>query len=118
MKKHQTWILLLIFNLSIAAQQYTNPVIRGFNPDPAICRVGEDYYLVTSSFEYAPGIPIYHSRDLVNWKLIGHVLNRKSQIDFEGYKASEGVYAPTISYHNGIFYVVVSIVKNPPPPKI
>lgn len=117
MKKHQIWVLLLIFNLSLAAQQYTNPVIQGFNPDPAICRVGEDYYLVTSSFEYAPGIPVYHSRDLVNWKLTGHVLNRRSQIDFEGYKASEGVYAPTISYHNGIFYVVVSIVKNPPPPK-
>ena len=117
MKNHQSMILLLLFSCTLAAQEYTNPVIRGFNPDPSVCRVGEDYYVVTSSFEYAPGIPIYHSKDLVNWELIGHVLNRKSQIDYEGFKASEGVYAPTIRYYNGTFYVVTSIVRNPPPPK-
>lgn len=117
MKTLQIIILITLISCNIAAQEYNNPIIRGFNPDPSICRVGEDYYMVTSSFEYVPGIPVYHSRDLVNWKLIGHVLTRKSQIDFEGYKASEGVYAPTIRYHNGTFYVVVSIVRNPPPPK-
>ena len=54
--------------------KYHNPIIRGFNPDPSICRVGEEYYLVTSSFEYFPGIPVYHSRDLVNWEQIGNCL--------------------------------------------
>ena len=117
MKTFQIVVLISFISITLTAQEYHNPVIQGFNPDPSICRVDSDYYLVTSSFEYVPGIPVYHSRDLVNWKLIGHVLTRKSQIDFEGYKASEGVYAPTIRYNKGVFYVVVSIVKNPPPVK-
>lgn len=62
--------------------KYQNPVIRGFNPDPSICRVGEDYYLVTSSFEYFPGIPVYHSRDLVNWKQIGNCLQDEEDFPF------------------------------------
>lgn len=61
-------------------RQYNNPIIRGFNPDPSICRVGEDFYLVTSSFEYFPGLPIYHSKDLVNWEQIGNCLSYENSL--------------------------------------
>jgi alpha-N-arabinofuranosidase len=88
-----------------------NPILPGFHPDPSICRVGEDYYLVTSSFVLFPGIPIYHSRDLVSWKLIGHVLDRPSQMPLPpGVRTSGGVYAPTIRYHNNRFYVTTTLV--------
>jgi alpha-N-arabinofuranosidase len=92
-------------------RQYLNPIIAGFYPDPSICRVGDDYYLVNSSFCYFPGIPIFHSRDLVGWTQIGFVLNRAE--DFSGLReadVSRGVYAPTIRYHNGIFYVITTLV--------
>lgn len=91
--------------------KYNNPIIPGFHPDPSICRVGEDYYLVTSSFEYFPGIPIYHSKDLVNWEQIGHVLTRESQLQLKrehSYIPSQGIFAPTIRYHNGRFYVITT----------
>lgn len=88
--------------------KYQNPVIRGFNPDPSICRVGEDYYLVTSSFEYFPGIPVYHSRDLVNWKQIGNCLQDEEDFPFEEVADSGGVWAPTIRYEDGIFYVTAT----------
>ena len=84
---------------------YTNPVISGFNPDPSVCRVGEDYYLVTSSFEYFPGVPIYHSRDLIHWRQIGYCLTRKSQLNLEGAGLWGGIYAPVIRYHEGTFYM-------------
>lgn len=87
---------------------YTNPILPGFYPDPSVCRVGQDYFLVTSSFEYFPGVPIFHSRDLVRWKQIGHVLNRKSQLNLDGAKSSGGIYAPTIRHHDGRFYVVTT----------
>lgn len=63
--------------------QYTNPVIPGFHPDPSICRAGDDYYLVTSTFEYYPGVPIFHSRDLVHWRQIGHCLTTAGQLPLE-----------------------------------
>lgn len=85
--------------------RYQNPIVRGFNPDPSICRVGNDYYLVTSSFEFFPGIPVYHSTDLVNWRQIGNCIERTEQLPFETAKAGEGIWAPTIRYHNGLFYV-------------
>jgi Beta-xylosidase len=85
---------------------YENPIIPGFNPDPSVCRVGEDYYLVTSSFEFFPGVPIYRSRDLVHWLLIGHCLTRASQLPLEGAPCSGGIWAPTIRYHDGLFYMV------------
>lgn len=90
---------------------YRNPIIPGFYPDPSICRVGEDYYLVTSTFEYFPGLPIFHSRDLVHWQQIGHVLDRPSQLDLDGIKPSGGLYAPTIRYHEGTFYVINTLVE-------
>lgn len=89
---------------------YRNPIIPGFYPDPSVCRVGEDYYLVTSTFEYFPGVPIFHSRDLVNWRQIGHVLDRPAQLNLDGLAASAGIYAPTIRYHQGTFYMITTLV--------
>lgn len=91
---------------------YTNPIIPGFNPDPSICRAGEDYYLVTSTFEYFPGVPVYHSKDLVNWEMIGHALHRPSQLNLDSIRCSGGIYAPTLRYHNGTFYMITTLVSN------
>jgi alpha-N-arabinofuranosidase len=87
-----------------------NPVIPGFNPDPSICRVGGDFYLATSSFEYFPGVPIYHSRDLVNWRLIGHALHTPAALDLDGIECSGGIYAPTLRHHDGTFYLITTLV--------
>ena len=88
---------------------YINPVLRGWNPDPSLCRVGDDYYLATSTFAYFPGVPIHHSKDLVNWKLIGYALSRSSQLEFRTGVGNE-IYAPTLRYHNGRFYVITTDV--------
>ncbi|MDR0508160.1 MAG: glycoside hydrolase family 43 protein [Dysgonamonadaceae bacterium] len=86
---------------------FKNPVLPGMNPDPSICRVDDDFYLVTSSFEYFPGLPVYQSKDLVHWKLIGHALSRASNNPLWGCEASTGgQYAPTLRYHDGLFYVI------------
>ena len=82
---------------------YQNPIIPGFYPDPSICRVEEDYYLVTSTFEFFPGLPVFHSKDLVNWRQIGHVLDRPSQLNLDGALPSRGLYAPTIRHYDGTF---------------
>lgn len=92
-----------------------NPLIPGFYPDPSICRVGDDYYMVNSSFSYFPGIPIFHSRDLANWEQLGHVLDRPEQLPLSPFDISAGIYAPTIRYHEGLFYVIttnVTVRKN------
>jgi xylan 1,4-beta-xylosidase len=89
---------------------FRNPILPGFYPDPSICRVGEDYYLITSTFEYYPGIPIFHSKDLVHWEQIGHVLDRPSQLPIDSIRPSGAVYAPTIRYHDGTFYVINTLV--------
>lgn len=85
--------------------RYENPVLRGFYPDPSVCCVDGVYYMVCSSFQYFPGIPLFESGDLINWKQIGHVLTRKSQVMLEGISSSGGVFAATIRYHEGKFYV-------------
>jgi alpha-N-arabinofuranosidase len=90
---------------------FQNPIIPGFNPDPSICRVGEDYYLVTSTFEFFPGVPVYHSRDLVNWSLIGHCLTRRSQLNVENCLASRGIWAPTLRHHEGVFYMITTVMN-------
>jgi xylan 1,4-beta-xylosidase len=92
------------------AETFNNPVISGFYPDPSICRVGDDYYMVHSSFEYFPGVPISHSKDLVHWEQIGYCLTRKSQLPLDKTRASGGIYAPTIRYNNGTFYMVTTNV--------
>jgi len=89
---------------------YRNPILTGFHPDPSICRVGEDFYLVNSTFEYFPGLPIYHSRDLVHWRQIGNALDRKSQLPLAGATDNGGLYAPTIRYHKGTFYLTCTNV--------
>ncbi|MDN5217105.1 glycoside hydrolase family 43 protein [Fulvivirgaceae bacterium BMA12] len=89
-----------------------NPILRGFNPDPSIIRVGNDYYLATSTFEWFPGVQIHHSTDLVNWKLIARPLNRIDQLDLLGVPDSCGVWAPCLSYDKGVFYLVYSNVKS------
>ena len=92
---------------------FTNPILSGMNPDPSICRVGADFYLVTSSFEYFPGVPIFHSRDLVNWTQIGHVLTRERQLNLAGVYSSGGIYAPTLRHHAGRFYMITTLVGAP-----
>ena len=92
---------------------YANPVIPGFHPDPSVCRVGEDYYLVTSSFEYFPGVPIFHSRDVVNWRQLGHVLSRPTQLPLERAKSSGGIYAPTIRHGLGRLWMITTNTSVP-----
>lgn len=88
--------------------QYSNPVLKGFYPDPSVCRAGDLYYMVCSSFQFFPGVPLFESRDLVNWRQIGHVLTRKNQVMLEGIHSSGGVFAATIRYHQGRFYVTTT----------
>lgn len=90
---------------------YTNPVLPGFFPDPSIVRVGEDYYLVNSTFQYFPGIIISHSRDLVHWEQIGHVFTDSKDLDLSGFRDGCGVWAPDISYHDGEFYIFYCLVE-------
>jgi xylan 1,4-beta-xylosidase len=88
--------------------KYENPVIKGFYPDPSVCKVGDTYYLVCSSFQYFPSVPLFESKDLINWKQIGHCLTRKSQIQLDKINSSGGVFAPTIRYNNGRFYMTTT----------
>ena len=94
----------------LKADEFYNPILQGCYPDPSICRRGDDYYLVCSSFVMFPGVPIFHSTDLVNWKQIGHVLDRDSQLKVGGGGTSNGIYAPTIRYnpHNKTFYMITT----------
>ncbi len=91
---------------------YSNPIIPGFNPDPSICRAGEDFYLVTSSFEFFPGVPIYHSKNLVNWELINYCLTGDEQLPLFHCASSGGVYAPTLRYYEGTFFMTTTNVSH------
>ncbi|MCL1801856.1 MAG: family 43 glycosylhydrolase, partial [Promicromonosporaceae bacterium] len=100
-------------------QVATLPVIAGFFPDPSICRVGDDYYLACSSFEYAPGVPIFHSTNLVEWTQIGNALTRPAQLRLADATPSAGIYAPTLRYHvgrdgRGKFYLITTNVCDGP----
>src|SRR3982750_631977 len=86
--------------------EYGNPILQGFYPDPSVVRVGEDYYLVNSTFAWFPGIPVFHSRDLVNWTQIGNAIDRPDQLNFDKMTMWQGVYAPDISWHDGTFYIL------------
>jgi Beta-xylosidase len=88
-----------------------NPILEGFYPDPSICAVGDDFYLVTSSFAYFPGVPIFHSKDLAHWEQIGNILDREEQLPLEGCGHSKGIYAPTLRYNNGVFYMITTNVS-------
>lgn len=100
------------FSLSKAqeAKEFSNPIRAGFYPDPSICRVDSDYYLVNSTFSYFPGITVFQSRDLVQWKLIGYVLDRPEQLDLDGQGVSRGIFAPAIRYNKGLYYVTCTLV--------
>lgn len=87
---------------------YHNPIIPGFHPDPSTIRVKDTYYLVTSSFNYFPGVPLFESHDLLNWHQIGHVLTRDSQLPLFGSETHLGIYAPTLRYHKGRYYMVTT----------
>ena len=99
-------------DIEVGEDEYINPINAGFYPDPSITRAGDDYYMVHSSFTYYPGIPIFHSTDLVNWEQIGHVLDRPSQLPVDGLRTSRGVFAPTIEYHDSTFYVINTLVDS------
>src|SRR5689334_24304344 len=92
---------------------WRNPVIPGFHPDPSVCRVGDDYYLVTSSFTWFPGVPVFRSSNLVDWTQVGNVLDRASQLDLSGTKdwSSFGIFAPTIRHHDGRFFMITSLAS-------
>ena len=89
-----------------------NPILRGFHPDPSIIRVGEDYYIATSTFEWWPGVRLHHSRDLKNWEQIEYPLSRLSQLDLRGVGASQGIWAPCLTYDQGTFYLVYTVVRS------
>ena len=88
-----------------------NPILPGFNPDPSFCRVGDDYYIATSTFEWYPGVQIHHSRDLVNWELVSRPLERADQLDMRGNPDSGGIWAPCLSYADGLFWLIYTDMK-------
>lgn len=107
--------VLLVFTVAVHGQEiYSlhNPVLSGFYPDPSICKTGNDYYLVNSTFAYFPGIPVFHSKDLQHWKQLGNVISRPSQMNFMGDGTSRGLFAPAINYHNGLYYVSCTLIDH------
>ena len=96
--------------VSAKAGAYQNPILSGYYPDPSVTRVGDDYYLVNSSFAHFPGLPVFRSKDLVNWTQIGNAIDRPEQLDFTGRRVSEAVFAPDISFHDGTFYIANTCV--------
>ena len=95
------------------ATQYMNPILAGFYPDPSICRVGDTYYLVNSSFAFFPGVPIFESKNLVNWTQTGYVLDRPSQLPLDGQGVSRGIFAPDIKYNpkNKTYYMITTSMR-------
>ena len=93
-------------------KQLMNPILPGFYPDPSICRVDDDFYMITSSFSLFPGVPIFHSTDLANWEQIGHILDRKSQLHVTADHMTAGIMAPTLRYNNGTYYMITTNVRD------
>lgn len=108
------FVFIVFFLSSFGQEKFSNPIISGGYPDPSICKVGDTFYLVNSSFEYFPGLPIHKSKDLINWELIGYGLDRKSQVSSKvnliDVQSNGGIHAPTIRYNNGIFYIITTNV--------
>ena len=108
------FVFTVFFLSSFGQEKFSNPIIRGGYPDPSICKVGDTFYLVNSSFEYFPGLPIHKSKDLINWELIGYGLDRESQVSSKvnliDVQSNGGIHAPTIRYHDGIFYIITTNV--------
>ncbi len=101
-----------IADVAVAARSIRNPVLSGFHPDPSILRVGDDYYLATSTFEWYPGVRVHHSRDLVHWRPLGGIITECRLLDLRGCGDSNGVWAPDLSYVDGLFYLVYSDVAS------
>jgi xylan 1,4-beta-xylosidase len=101
-----------VFAAPLPAGSYRNPILAGFYPDPSITRAGDRYYLVNSTFTYFPGIPVLESRDLVHWRQVGNVIDRPSELSFDGLGVSRGIFAPAIAFHNGLFYVASTAVDS------
>lgn len=114
---HQLCLILLFPLIGFGQGTFTNPILPGGHPDPSICRVGNDFYIVNSTFEYFPALPIHHSKDLVNWELIGYGLHRPEQasgvVNLVDVQQNGGIHAPSIRYHNGLFYIIVTNVYSP-----
>ncbi|HHY23461.1 MAG TPA: glycoside hydrolase family 43 protein, partial [Clostridiaceae bacterium] len=89
-----------------------NPILKGFNPDPSIIRIKDDFYIATSTFEWFPGVQIHHSRDLKHWRLLTRPLSRVSQLDINGVDDSMGIWAPCLSFDNGTYYLTYTVVKS------
>ena len=103
--------MVMLFSITVLGQDtFTNPIIKGGYPDPSICKVGDTFYLVNSSFEYFPGLPIHKSKDLINWELIGYGLHRESQasstVNLVDVQSNGGIHAPTIRYNKGVYYII------------
>ncbi|MCA0364444.1 MAG: glycoside hydrolase family 43 protein [Bacteroidetes bacterium] len=105
-------VFVLLAKITLAQVTLTNPILTGFYPDPSIVKVGADYYSVHSTFSYFPGLPIMHSRDLKNWKQIGYVINRPSQMEFMGERMTRGLFAPAIAYYKGTYYVTCTDIDH------
>jgi alpha-N-arabinofuranosidase len=99
-----------VFASPLPAGHFRNPILAGYYPDPSICRAGDDYYLINSTFAHFPGIPVFHSKDLVNWEQIGHVIDRPTQLNYDNLGITRGIFAPAISHHAGTFYVICTMV--------
>lgn len=104
--------VFLLANIQAQTTTFSNPILKGFYPDPSIVSVGTDYYLINSTFSYFPGIPVMHSKDLKNWKQIGNVIDRPSQMDFMGERMTRGLFAPSISHYKGVFYVTCTDIDH------
>ncbi len=111
MKNFLSAILFSFVCIIANAQSFQNPILAGYYPDPSICRAGDDYYIVNSSFAYYPGLPLFHSKDLVNWNQIGYAMNRPEQLNLDGAGVSRGLFAPAITYYNGTFYIICTEVS-------
>ncbi len=107
-----TTVYIILLTKIAFAQGYKNPILSGFYPDPSICRVGNDFYLVNSTFQYFPGIPIHHSKDLIHWEQIGNCIDRSTQMNLNKTGFTGGLYAPTIRYHKGLFYMINTNVSH------
>ena len=107
-----TTIVVFIATFSFAQVTYKNPILPGFYPDPSICKVGDDYYMVNSSFGYFPAVPLWHSKNLVNWEQISYVLNRKEQVELSKAQTTLGIFAPTIRYNKGVFYMITTNITD------
>lgn len=110
----QSALLLLFYLYSYGQEKFQNPILPGGYPDPSICSVGDTFYMVNSSFEYFPGLPIHKSKDLVNWELVGHGLHRPSQcsddVNLLDVQSDGGIHAPSIRYNKGWFYIITTNV--------